>query len=405
MNILQIVYEAFRALDRNRIRAFLTALGIIIGVGAVVAMGAVGAGAKKQVEDQVRSLGTAVLMVFPGSGSPRGVSGGAGSGMYLLSESDAEAIEKEIPHVRATSPLLRTNAQVIAGAQNWATTIQGGDHDFLTIRAWQVVMGENFTSSDVRNQAKVALIGETVRKQLFPDSDPLGATIRIRKIPFRVIGVLEPKGQNYMGQDQDDVVLIPYTTLQRRILGQDRIWGILVGAESDRHLPQVTQDIEMLLNQRNKVPVGENAYSIRSQTEILSFASATGKVLNILLGSIAGVSLIVGGIGIMNIMLVSVAERTREIGLRMAIGARRSDIRWQFLLEASVLSLGGGFLGVFLGTAAANIISKFAGWPVLVTPQSITIAVIFAAAVGIFFGFYPAQKAAASNPIDALRYE
>lgn len=405
MNLFQIIDEAFRALDRNRIRAFLTALGIIIGVGAVVAMGAVGAGAKKQVEDQVRSLGTAVLMVFPGSGSSRGVSGGAGSGVYLLSESDALAIEREIPHVTATSPLLRTNAQVVAGAQNWATTIQGGDEDFLAIRAWEVVAGENFTSSDVRNQAKVALIGETVRKQLFPDSDPIGATVRIRKIPFRVIGILEPKGQNVMGQDQDDIVLVPYTTLQRRILGQDRIWGILVGAESDRYLPQLSQDIEMLLNQRNKVPIGENAYTIRSQTEILSFASATSRVLNILLGSIAGVSLIVGGIGIMNIMLVSVAERTKEIGLRMAIGARRSDIRAQFLLEASVLSLGGGVIGVFLGAFAANAISKFAGWPVLITMQSVTIAVVFAAAVGIFFGFYPAQKAASANPIEALRYE
>lgn len=405
MSFLQVVVEAFRALDRNRVRAFLTALGIIIGVGAVVAMGAVGAGAKKQVEDQVRSLGTAVLMVFPGSGSQRGVSGGAGTGVYLISEADAAAVEKEVPNVTATSPLLRTNAQVVAGAQNWATLIQGGDEDYLSIRAWQPSQGENFTSSDVRNQAKVALIGETVRKQLFPDGSPIGATIRIRKIPFRIIGILESKGQNVNGQDQDDVILIPYTTLQRRILGQDHIGGMLVGAESDKHLAQVTQDLEMILNQRNRVPIGENAYSIRSQTDILSFASATSKVLNILLGSIAGVSLIVGGIGIMNIMLVSVAERTREIGLRMAIGARRRDIRSQFLLEASALSLGGGFIGVLLGTGAASIISKFAGWPVLVTPESVSVAVLFAAAVGIFFGFYPAQKAAASNPIDALRWE
>ncbi len=407
MALFYIIQEAVRALNRNRMRAFLTALGIIIGVGAVVAMGAVGAGAQKQVADQIASLGSSVIMVFPGGGNFRGFSGGAGSGTFSIDAEDCDAILNEVPNVSLVTPQTRAGGQIVAGALNWQTQIQGANEYFLAIREWTVVSGDNFTASDVRNQAKICLIGQTIVDQLFPDgNDPVGQTIRIKKIPFKVIGVLDKKGQNVMGQDQDDIILAPYTTVMRRLSHDDHIRGMMISAANDKAITQVSEDVDALLRQRHRVPSSESSpYSLRSQTDIQQLAGSTSGVLSILLGSIAGISLIVGGIGIMNIMLVSVAERTREIGLRMALGARRSAIRTQFLLEASSLSIAGGFIGVMLGILAANIISKFAGWVVFVSPQSVAIAVGFSAAVGIFFGIYPAQKASASNPIEALRYE
>ncbi len=406
MSILNIVQEALRALNRNRVRAFLTALGIIIGVGAVVAMGAVGAGAKKQVADQIASLGSSVIMIFPGGGNFRGFSGGAGSGSYYLDADDCDAIMREVQNVSLITQQSRANAQIVGGANNWQTQVQGANENYLAIRTWGLVSGGNFSSSDVRNQAKVCIIGQTIVDQLFPDgNDPVGETIRIKKVPFKIIGVLDKKGQNVMGQDQDDIIIAPYTTVMRRLSGQEHLSGIMVSATSDKVIDQVSDDINSLLRQRHRVPSTETGYTLRSQTDIQQIAGATSGVLSVLLGAIAGISLIVGGIGIMNIMLVSVAERTREIGLRMALGARRKAILFQFLLEASSLAVVGGLIGVIMGGVAALIISKFAGWPVLMTVQSILIAVGFAGAVGIFFGFYPAQKASSADPIECLRYE
>ncbi|MDK9701037.1 MAG: ABC transporter permease [bacterium] len=406
MNLLNVLLEALRALNRNRVRATLTALGIIIGVGAVIATGAVGAGAKQQVTDQIATLGSSTIMIFPASGMYGGVSGGAASGVYYLELSDIDAIDKEVKNVKASTPMVRTNAQVVAGSQNWSTQVQGADEDFIDIRAWPLSAGENFAQSDIRNNAKVAVLGQTVVDELFPDDDPIGQTIRVKKVPFKVIGVLSKKGQNTWGMDQDDIILAPYSTVMTRLRGgNDRINNAMVSAESDDVVEQVSADILSLLKLRHRVPDSETGFNIRSQTDIMKIATSTSGTMSVLLGAIAGISLVVGGIGIMNIMLVSVAERTREIGLRIALGARRRDIRWQFLLEASFLSLGGGLIGVILGTTVASSISKFVGWTMLVTTDSVLVAVLFSAAVGVFFGFYPAQKAASANPIEALRYE
>ncbi len=405
MRWLEILTIAFDALIRNKMRSLLTMLGIIIGVAAVIAMIAVGQGASFSVESQIASLGQNVLMIFPGASARGGVSHGAGS-MSSLTVEDADAILDQCPSVAFISPNVRAMSQIISGNLNWSTTVQGGSVGYFSIRDWKLDKGEFFEDADVRAASKVCVIGKTVADNLFQGSDPIDQVIRIRNIPFKVVGLLKPKGQNVSGQDQDDLIIAPYTTVQKRLLGVAHIWGIQVSAVSKEKIFTAQQEITNVLRVRHRLqPWEDNDFTIRNQTDIAETATATSKIMTILLGSIASVSLLVGGIGIMNIMLVSVTERTREIGIRMSIGARRRDILSQFLMEAMVLSLIGGFTGIVIGVTGSNLISKFAGWPTLVSEGSILLAVIFSMAVGVFFGYYPARKAANLNPIDALRYE
>lgn len=406
MRFFEILRIAFDALLRNKMRSLLTMLGIIIGVGAVIAMVAIGQGAQTSVEAQINSLGTNVILIFPGTTTRSGVSAGAGTNT-TLTEEDAKAIKEQCPAVALMSPLLRNGGQVVFGNVNWGSVMQGGTVDYFSIRDWRLDEGEFFTEQDVRAATKVCLLGQTVLQQLFENANPIGQTVRIRNIPFKVIGTLQPKGQNMMGQDQDDVVLIPYTTLQKRLMWNNtREWRFIASAKSKEEVVDAQSQITELLRVRHKLsPMDENDFTIRTQTDIAETASATSKIMTLLLGSIAGVSLIVGGIGIMNIMLVSVTERTREIGIRKAIGAKRSDILQQFLIEAIVMGVVGGIIGVGLGVSASKLIATFAQWPVVVSTNSIFLAVSFSGAVGIFFGFYPARKAAGLNPIEALRYE
>ena len=405
MRVLEIFRIAFDALLRNKMRSLLTMLGIIIGVGAVIAMVAIGQGAQASVDAQISSLGTNVLLVFPGSTSRGGIMGGGGTGT-TLTEDDGQAIKEQCPAVVYVSPQIRSGAQVIFGNMNWGTVLQGGSPDYFAIRDWQIDKGDFFTDQDVRASTKVCLLGQTVVQQLFENVDPIGETIRIRSIPFKVVGTLKSKGQNMMGQDQDDNIIIPYSTLQKRLMGHTRTWGYIISAVSKSQIIEAQQQITDLLRSRHKLgPMEDNDFTIRTQTDIAEASQATSKIMTTLLGSIASVSLIVGGIGIMNIMLVSVTERTREIGIRMSIGARRRDILSQFLMEAIVLSLLGGLVGIVLGVSGSGLISRIAGWPTFISTNSIFLAVFFSMVVGVFFGYYPARKAASLNPIDALRYE
>ena len=405
MRFFEILRIAFDALLRNKMRSILTMLGIIIGVGAVIAMVAIGQGAQVSVDAQISSLGSNVLMVFPGSSSRGGVMGGGGTGASLTEE-DQEAVKEQCPAVAYVSPQVGSGAQVVFGNLNWGTRIQGGTVDFFAIRDWRLDAGDFFTDQDVRAATKVCLLGQTIVSQLFEGSNPVNQTIRIRNIPFRVIGTLKSKGQNAMGQDQDDLIIIPYTTLQKRLMGHTHSWGFIASAVSKSQIPLAQQQMTDLLRMRHKLgPMDDNDFTIRNQTEIADAQSATTKIMTTLLASIASVSLLVGGIGIMNIMLVSVTERTREIGIRMSIGARKRDILTQFLMEAIVMSLLGGLIGIGFGIAGSSLVSKIAGWPTFITANSIIIAVFFSMIVGIFFGFYPARKASMLHPIDALRYE
>jgi putative ABC transport system permease protein len=405
MRFFEILRIAFDALLRNKMRSLLTMLGIIIGVGAVIAMVAIGQGAQVSVEAQISSLGSNILIVFPGSTTRGGVMGGAGTGT-TLTEEDQQAVKEQCPAVAYVSPQVRMGAQVIYGDANWSTAVQGGTVDFFPIRDWRLDKGDFFSDQDVRAATKVCLIGRTIVEQLFQNADPVGQTIRIRNIPIHVIGTLLPKGQNAMGQDQDDLIIVPYTTLQKRLMGQSRSFGFLASAVSKAQIPVAQQQITDLLRMRHKLSSSDdNDFTIRTQTEIADAQSATTQIMTTLLASIASVSLIVGGIGIMNIMLVSVTERTREIGIRMSIGARKRDILTQFLMEAIVMSLLGGIIGITIGVAGSSIISKIAGWPTFVTANSIILAVFFSMTVGIFFGYYPARKASMLHPIEALRYE
>jgi putative ABC transport system permease protein len=405
MRFLEILRIAFDALLRNKMRSLLTMLGIIIGVGAVIAMVAIGQGAQTSVDAQISSLGSNILLVFPGSSSRGGVMSGAQTGT-TLTEEDQQAVKEQCPAVAYVSPQVRTGAQVVYGNMNWGTAISGGTVDFFYIRDWRLEDGDFFSDQDVRAATKVCLLGRTVSQQLFDSANPLGQTIRIRNIPFRVIGILKSKGQNAMGQDQDDLVIIPYTTLQKRLIGHTHSWGFIVSAVSKAQIPEAQHQMTELLRVRHKIgPSDDNDFTIRNQTEIADAQSATTRIMTTLLASIASVSLVVGGIGIMNIMLVSVTERTREIGVRMSIGARKRDILSQFLMEAIVLSLLGGMLGIILGVLSSGVVSTLAGWPTIVTAQAIIMAVVFSTFVGIFFGYYPARKASLLNPIDALRYE
>ena len=405
MRLLETIRIAFDSLLRQKTRAILTMLGIIIGVGAVIAMVAVGQGAQSAVEAQIASLGTNILMVIPGATSQGGVSAGAGMAV-TLKDDDVDAIRDRCPAVQAVSPATRTARQVVAGSLNWSTSVQGGNVEFFTIRDWKLQSGSYFTDQDVRGATKVCVIGQTIVDNLFPGEDPVGQTIRIAKLPFKVVGTLQPKGQNAMGQDQDDLIIAPFPTVQRKIQGIDFVGMILVSAVSKQEIPEAQAQITDLLRIRHRLqPWEDNDFTIRNQSDIASAATATSSIMTMLLGSIASVSLIVGGIGIMNIMLVSVTERTREIGIRMSIGARRGDILQQFLIEAMALSVFGGLIGVALGLLSSNLISKFAGWPVFVSPSSVALAFLFSGLVGIFFGFYPARKASGLSPIEALRYE
>jgi putative ABC transport system permease protein len=402
MRVINTIKVALRALRRNTMRSILTALGIIIGVGAVIAMVSIGNGAKAQVEAQVASLGENVITVFPGSFTAGGMRGGWGS-MSTLTVDDSEAIRRETVNVLGVSPEMRDRAQVLANGLNWNTQIMGESPDYSTIRSWPIASGAMFTDQDVRSVAKVAVIGKTVADQLFPDGEELGQTIRIRNIPFKIVGILAAKGFNLFGQDQDDTVVIPYTSHMKRIARRPNINSILVQAASAKTIEKVQQDITDLLMQRRKGR--EQDFTVRNQVELAQAATATSETMTVLLSAIAGVSLVVGGIGIMNIMLVSVTERTREIGIRLAVGAHGRDVLLQFLIEAVILSSLGGIIGIALGVGFSELVSLKTGWPILVSPTSVVVAVAFSAVVGVFFGFYPARKAAQLDPIEALRYE
>jgi putative ABC transport system permease protein len=407
MNLMATFKLALRALARNKMRSILTMLGIIIGVGAVIAMVGIGQGASASIQSQISQLGNNMLYVSAGSANTGGMRGGSGSGTTLTVE-DVEAIESEAPSVRAASPNVRASGQLVYGNQNWSASggIVGVNEKFPEIRDWQVGSGEFFTSADVRYAARVAVIGKTVADNLFAGMDPIGQTLRIRNLPFRVVGVLARKGQNQVGQDQDDTVIIPYTAAQKKLLSNTRVSMAMVSAVSADATSSAESQITALLRQRHRLaPNEENDFTVRNLSDIAEAASASSSIMTNLLASIAGVSLLVGGIGIMNIMLVSVTERTREIGIRMAIGARSRVIRRQFLIESMTISLVGGIIGVLLGVAASVGISSTLNWPTLVSPASIFISVIFSVLVGILFGYYPARKAAALDPIDALRYE
>jgi putative ABC transport system permease protein len=396
---------ALRALIRNKLRAFLTMLGIIIGVGAVIAMVAIGEGAKATIRSQIASLGTNVLIILPGTSMQGGVRTGAG-GVNTLVDADAKAMMRELPAVAFASPALRRPEQVVAGNLNWMTLTQGVAPEFQQIRDWQVAEGRFIHDGDVESAAKIAVIGETVVNQLFGNDDPIDAVIRIRNIPFRVVGVLASKGQTSQGTDQDDTIMIPYTTMQKRLMRITFVQSIVASAVSAERLPEAQGQITALLRQRHRIgPDREDDFYIRNLSDIAEAASSSARVMAVLLGSVASISLLVGGIGIMNIMLVSVTERTREIGIRMAVGARRKDIMLQFLVEAVVMAATGGCIGILLGIGSSEMLNDWAQWPTHISPSIIAVAFFFSGAVGVFFGFYPARKAANLDPIDALRYE
>ena len=405
MRFAATIRIALRALKRNKLRTALTMLGMIIGVAAVIAMVSIGNGAKSQVEAQIASLGENVILIFSGSTSSSGIRSGWG-GAGTLKIEDAEAIEREITGVSAVSPEIRSSEQVAAGNQNWRPSLLGESPDYFDIRKWPFVEGSTFSDQDVRSANKVCVIGQTTARQLFGNLSPLGEIIRVKGVPFTIVGLLAPKGMSVMGSDQDDVIVMPYTSAMKRVLGQTMLRAINVQAENAKDLPAVQQQIIALLRQRHRIGAGrEDDFTVRSQEEIAAAATQTTTTLTLLVGAIAGVSLIVGGIGIMNIMLVSVTERTREIGIRMSVGAHGRDIMRQFLIEALTLSCLGGMLGIALGMGTSEIVSKAAGWPTQVDPNAVALAFVISAAFGIFFGYYPARKAAALDPIEALRYE
>jgi putative ABC transport system permease protein len=399
---------ALRALMANKMRSALTMLGIIIGVGAVIAMIAVGSGAKARIAEQIASMGSNLLIVMSGSSTSGGFRGGAGT-VPTLTVDDAKAIQAEVPEVKYVSPGISGVAQVVYGNQNWSTIINGGAPEILEIRGWSLSSGRSFTQQENDGAAKVCVLGQTVVDNLFGGIDPVGQVIRIKNIPFVVIGVLSPKGQTTWGQDQDDTIFVPLTCAQKRLFGMafpGMVRNIAVQATELERMKEVETEINDLLHQRHHIqPNQENDFSVRNLTELMSSAEQSANVMSLLLGAIASISLIVGGIGIMNIMLVSVTERTREIGVRIAVGAKGRDILLQFLIESLVLSLMGGVMGIGVGILGTVVLSSFTQWPTLFSIQAILLAFLFSGSVGVFFGFYPARKASLLNPIEALRYE
>lgn len=407
MNLLMIIRVAFRALVRNKMRAALTMLGIIIGVSAVIAMVSIGQGASASVQAQIESIGTNLLFVSAGAQNVGGVRSGTGdSGTNTLTVEDLEAIKREVPSVSMVTPSINARSQLVFGNMNWNTSVTGVSEQYPDIRKWTIQSGEFFTEADVRTAGRVIVIGQTISDNLFAGMDPVGQTVRVANLPFRVVGVLARKGQDQQGRDQDDVSFAPYTTVQKKILGSPRVQIAYVSAISQDSTYTAQLQITELLRQRHKLEGNQpDDFTVRNMTDIADAANETSKTMTILLACIAGVSLLVGGIGIMNIMLVSVTERTREIGIRMAIGARSSAVRSQFLIESVVLSLTGGSVGIVLGILVSLVIPAMLGWPTLVSTMAIVGSVVFSVAVGVFFGYYPARKAAALDPIDALRYE
>jgi putative ABC transport system permease protein len=405
MRIAPTFHVAYRALRRNKMRSVLTALGIIIGVGAVIAMVGIGNGAKAQVEAQIASLGENVILIFSGSTTSSGIRTGWG-GAGTLKIEDAEAIRREVPGVIGVSEEVVSTTQVAAGNQNWFTRIYGESADYFDIRQWPLADGAPFTAQDVRSANKVCVVGRTTATQIYGNENPIAQILRIKNVPFTITGVLTPKGLSPQGVDQDDIVVMPYTSAMKRVIGGTTLRNINVQIGDPSQIAAAQQQIISLLRQRHNIRPGrDDDFTVRTQQEIAEAATATSKVMTVLLGAIAGVSLLVGGIGIMNIMLVSVTERTREIGVRMAVGARGNDILTQFLIEAVTLSSVGGIIGIICGIGASSVLSSYAHWPTLISIGSIAIAFLFSAAVGVFFGFYPARKAAALDPIEALRYE
>jgi putative ABC transport system permease protein len=408
MKLFNLIRIALRALRRNKLRAFLTMLGIIIGVGAVIAMVAIGQGSKKSIQDQLSSMGSNMITIRPNSNQTPG--GGARldvSTVQTLTLDDIKAIQNQAQYINAVSPAVQGRGQAINAAMNWPTTMQGVSPDFLTIRNWPLKEGVSFTDEDVNGAAKVCLIGQTVVDNIFdPGDDPVGKTIRFNKIPFKIIGVLAGKGENAFGQDQDDILLAPYTTVQKRLLAIPYIQTIYASALNSQSSEAATQELSQVLRASHKLTNSEqDDFTVRTQAELINTFSSTSQLLTVLLAAIAGISLLVGGIGIMNIMYVSVTERTKEIGLRMSIGAKGIDILMQFLIEAIVISITGGILGVALGLLASKLITVFLSWPTLVSESSIILSFVVCAITGIFFGYYPAQKASRLDPIEALRYE
>ncbi len=408
INLPSTIKISLRALRVNKMRSALTMLGIIIGVAAVITMLAVGKGASNKISDQIATVGSNLIIVIPGSTTTGGIRLGSGA-FQNLTRADADAIKNECSAVSTTAPILNGGAQIVYGNQNWATVVYGTDESMVVVRDWTLATGRNFLDQEIRSAAKVCILGQTVVDNLFGNDSPINKAIRIKKVPFTVIGVLESKGQSMMGQDQDDVIYVPVSAAQRNLFGRTfpgTVRSIMVKAKSTEDLDRAETQIKDLLRQRHRLgPKQDDDFTVRNLTQMMQMAEQASQVMALLLAAIAGVSLLVGGIGIMNIMLVSVTERTREIGIRMAVGAKSWDIRTQFIIEALILSLIGGLAGVLLGILSAELLSYFAEWTILISTVSIMMSFGFSGLVGIFFGFYPAYKASLMNPIDALRHE
>lgn len=405
MNFLNLIKIAWKAILLNKTRAMLTMLGIIIGVASVIAMLAIGEGSKESIKKNISSMGANLITIRPGAGMMGGVRSDPSS-MQTLTLNDYKTLKTQTHYIKNISPMVNGSGQSIAGSNNWPTTIYGASPEYLSIRDWSVEKGSMFTEDDIESYAKVAVIGKTVQENLFPNEDPIGKMIRFKNIPFKVIGILKEKGENTFGQDQDDIIIAPYTAVQKRILAQKYLQSIVASSISEDDSESAVNEITTIMEKQHNIKEGDdNDFNVSSQQEIISTFSSTSEMLTVLLVAIASISLIVGGIGIMNIMYVSVKERTKEIGLRMAIGAKGKDILLQFLIESVLISITGGILGVFIGLGATFAIKQFAGWPVSITMSSIVISFAVCTITGVFFGWYPARKAAQSDPINALRYE